>query len=102
MRFPPLGPGEFSLPVAVITGGWSQERDRALLSGTTVNDALTSMGVKTRLVDLDDGCDILLNSLDGIEAAFLAIAGRGAEDGRLQGLLETLGVPYTGSGVLAS
>ncbi|MFM9493687.1 hypothetical protein ACKI1Q_08615 [Streptomyces galilaeus] len=86
----------------MITGGWSRERDRALLSGTTVNDALTSMGVKTRFVDLDDGREILLNSLDGVEAAFLAIAGRGAEDGRLQGLLETLGVPYTGSGVLAS
>ncbi|QFR01532.1 hypothetical protein F9278_41135 [Streptomyces phaeolivaceus] len=48
------------------------------------------------------GCGTKLAALDGAQAAFLAIAGRGAEDGRVQGLLETLGVPYAGSGVPAS
>ena len=96
-----LGPAEFTGPVAVLSGGWSRERDRSLLSGSTVSDALAGMGVKTRVLDLVDR-DHLLDGLDGAELAFLAIAGRGAEDGRLQGLLETLGVPYTGSGVLAS
>jgi D-alanine-D-alanine ligase len=59
------------------------------------------MGIKTCSLDLADRED-LLAGLVGVSVAFLAIAGRGAEDGRLQGLLETLGVPYTGSGVLAS
>ncbi|MER7568923.1 D-alanine--D-alanine ligase [Streptomyces sp. NPDC097941] len=101
MHVDQLDPDEFTGPVAVITGGWSRERDRSLLSGTAVTDALTVMGIKTRSLDLADRED-LLAGLDGASVAFLAIAGRGAEDGRLQGLLETLGVPYTGSGVLAS
>ncbi|GAB2966718.1 D-alanine--D-alanine ligase [Streptomyces pseudoechinosporeus] len=101
MCIAPLRPDEFAQPVAVVTGGWSQERDRSLLSGTTVTDALTDMGIKTRSLDLAER-EELLDGLDSVGVAFLAIAGRGAEDGRLQGLLETLGVPYTGSGVLAS
>src|SRR5215204_4666781 len=96
MHVTPLDPAEFIGPVAVISGGWSRERDRSLLSGTTATDALTGMGVKTRVLDLADR-DELLDGLDGASLAFLAIAGRGAEDGRLQGLLETLGVAYTGS-----
>ncbi|MFF3406700.1 D-alanine--D-alanine ligase [Streptomyces sp. NPDC002742] len=102
MHIPPLDPDEFTDPVAVITGGWSKERDRALLSGSTVADTLTDMGIKTRCLDLVNARDDLIDGLDGVATAFLAIAGRGAEDGRLQGLLETLGVHYTGSGVLAS
>ncbi|MFB7085739.1 D-alanine--D-alanine ligase [Streptomyces sp. NPDC056296] len=102
MNIPPFTPDEFTGPIAVITGGWSQERDRSLLSGRTVNDALTGMGIKTAVIDLDGPRDALLSGLGHVESAFLAIAGRGAEDGGLQGLLETLGIPYTGSGVLAS
>ncbi|MEU9286450.1 hypothetical protein AB0D57_17440 [Streptomyces sp. NPDC048275] len=102
MHIPPLDPAEVTDPVAVITGGWSRERDRALLSGSTVVDTLADMGVKTRVLDLADAREDLLEGLDGVKTAVLAIAGRGAEDGRLQGLLETLGVAYTGSGVLAS
>jgi D-alanine-D-alanine ligase len=102
MRITPLDPCELSSPVAVITGGWSRERDRSCLSGRTVAAALDGMGVKARVVDLADSRETLLDGLADVEKAFLAIAGRGAEDGRLQGMLETLGVPYTGSGVLAS
>jgi D-alanine-D-alanine ligase len=102
MLITPLDPAEHSSTVVVITGGWSRERDRALLSGRTVAEALDQMGVKTRVVDLSEPPENLLDSLAENEKAFLAIAGRGAEDGRLQGLLETLGIPYTGSGVLAS
>ncbi|MET7889997.1 D-alanine--D-alanine ligase family protein [Streptomyces mirabilis] len=98
----PLDPAEFTSVVAVITGGWSRERDRSLLSGTTVTEALTGMGVKTRVLDLADARWHLLAGLEGVTTVFLAIAGRGAEDGRLQGLLETLDIDYTGSGVLAS
>lgn len=102
MDIPPLAPDEFTDTIAVITGGWSQERDRALLSGRAVNQALTAMGIKTRHLDLDWPREELLTGLDESASAFLAIAGRGAEDGCLQGLLETLEIPYTGSGVLAS
>lgn len=102
MLITPLDPTEHSSTVVVITGGWSRERDRALLSGRTVSGALDEMGVKTRVVDLSGPRECLLDILAHDEKAFLAIAGRGAEDGRLQGFLETLGVPYTGSGVLAS
>ncbi|MFE2936587.1 D-alanine--D-alanine ligase [Streptomyces sp. NPDC059278] len=87
--------------VAVITGGCSQERDRSLLTFMTVAKALAMLGVKAKKVDLKDHAG-LVGELEGCDAAMLAIAGRGAEDGALQGLLETLGIPYTGSGVLAS
>ncbi|MDQ0605456.1 D-alanine-D-alanine ligase [Streptomyces canus] len=97
-----LAPGEIPQPVAVITGGWAKERDRSLMSGREVADTLTTMGLAPRVIDLEDDREILVERLHGVGLAFLAIAGRGAEDGRLQGLLETLGVAYTGSGVLAS
>jgi D-alanine-D-alanine ligase len=102
MDIPPIGRHEFTEPVAVLTGGWSRERDRSLLSGRAVKKALTNMGIETIVLDVDDSRDELLSGLEKAELAFLAIAGRGAEDGRLQGLLETLRIPYTGSGVLAS
>ncbi|MGV9790969.1 D-alanine--D-alanine ligase family protein [Streptomyces sp. NPDC003435] len=101
MRIAPFTPAELASLVAVITGGWSRERDRSLLSGQTVTEALDSMGVKTRVLDLAHH-ETLVDQLADVDKALLAIAGRGAEDGRLQGLLETLGIPYTGSGVLAS
>ncbi|MEV3853123.1 D-alanine--D-alanine ligase [Streptomyces sp. NPDC050095] len=102
MEIEPLRPEDFCGPVAVITGGWSRERDRSLLSGATVTESLADMGIKTRHLDLAEARETLVENLADIDVAFLAIAGRGAEDGRLQGLLETLGIDYTGSGVLAS
>ncbi|GAA3500987.1 D-alanine--D-alanine ligase [Streptomyces prasinosporus] len=102
MRIAPLDPADIRDPIAVITGGWSREKDRSWLSGNTVAEALSEMGVKTLVLDLADNRDTLLEGLAEASKAFLAIAGRGAEDGRLQGLLETLDIPYTGSGVLAS
>jgi D-alanine-D-alanine ligase len=60
------------------------------------------MGLVPEFIDLDTDRTALTDRLKGISTAFLAIAGRGAEDGTLQGFLETLGIDYTGSGVLAS
>ncbi|MFF3556245.1 D-alanine--D-alanine ligase [Streptomyces tsukubensis] len=102
MKIAPLTRGEFSAPLAVITGGWSKERDRSLLSGNTVAETLTRIGIEHRMFDLADDPHTLIAGLKNSEMALLAIAGRGAEDGRLQGLLETSGVRYTGSGVFAS
>ncbi len=86
--------------VGVLTGGRSRERDRSLLSGGAVFASLRDQGFDA--VSVDTAQPNLVGQLAGIDVAFLAIAGRYAEDGALQGLLETLRVPYTGSGVLAS
>jgi D-alanine-D-alanine ligase len=86
--------------IGVLTGGTSRERDRALATGRDVADALAALGFTTRIVDT---ADIAFEAqVGGLDVAFLAIAGRGAEDGTLQGFLETRGIAYTGSGVRAS
>jgi D-alanine-D-alanine ligase len=86
--------------IGVLTGGRSRERDRSLLSGHTAAAALTALGYQVRIIDTADPS--FRRAVQQVDVAFLAIAGRWAEDGKLQGYLDTTGVPYTGSGVLAS
>lgn len=87
--------------VAVVMGGWSAEREVSLMSGQQVFDSLTSAGVDAHAVDA--GRDIVAVLNDGrFDRAFLIVHGRGGEDGIVQGALELAGIPYTGSGVLAS
>ena len=86
--------------IGLVTGGRSEERDRSLLSGQAVGEVLERRGIKH--VRLDPGDPEFADRIRAVDIAFLAIAGQWAEDGKLQGLLDTLGVPYTGSGVLAS
>lgn len=86
--------------VAVLTGGRSSERERWLLSGGTAYESLRRQGASTVLLDIADP-DFPERVRDA-DLALLAIAGKWAEDGKLQGYLETIGVPYTGSGVVAS
>ncbi|WP_295474066.1 D-alanine--D-alanine ligase [uncultured Pseudomonas sp.] len=95
-----LAPESFGR-VAVLFGGNSAEREVSLKSGRAVLDALLSAGVDAFGIDV--GAD-LLQRLSGekIDRAFIVLHGRGGEDGSMQGLLECLGIPYTGSGVLAS
>jgi D-alanine-D-alanine ligase len=85
--------------VAVLFGGDSAEREISLLSGTAVHKALLALGVDAHLVDAQGG---LADRLAGFSRAWIALHGRGGEDGVTQGLLESLGLPYTGSGVLGS
>jgi D-alanine-D-alanine ligase len=87
--------------VAVLMGGWSAEREVSLKSGRAVLAALRARGVNSHGIDADRG---ILNVLaDGqFDRAFIILHGRGGEDGVIQGALEILGLPYTGSGVLAS
>ena len=87
--------------VAVLFGGKSAEREVSLKSGKAVLAALQDAGVDAFGIDV--GAD-LLSRLAGekIDRAFIVLHGRGGEDGSMQGLLECLGIPYTGSGVLAS
>jgi D-alanine-D-alanine ligase len=84
-------------------GGTSSERDVSLLSGDAVAEALEERGHDVVRIVLGNGVDALeaLASAD-IDAAYLALHGRQGEDGCIQGVLELLGIPYTGSGVLAS
>jgi D-alanine-D-alanine ligase len=90
------------LAVAVLYGGTSGERAVSLVSGTNVHQALEAEGFKAALIDTGepDFMDTLAHS--GAHVAFIALHGKGGEDGTIQGLLELLGMPYTGSGVLAS
>jgi D-alanine-D-alanine ligase len=85
--------------VALLMGGWSAERDVSLNSGQAVFAALQSAGVDVTAIDADRS---LASALDGFDRVFNIMHGRGGEDGVLQGALELVGMPYTGSGVLAS
>lgn len=87
--------------VAVVMGGTSAERDISLLSGGAVLDALLRSGVNAVGIDADSS---LLGKLrdEQVERVFIMLHGRDGEDGKLQGALEWMGLPYTGSGVLAS
>lgn len=87
--------------VAVLMGGWSAEREISLKSGNAVLAALQRRGVDAHGVDA--GRDVLqVLAQGGFARAFIAWHGRGGEDGELQGALDLLKLPYTGSGVLAS
>src|ERR1700691_1289601 len=87
--------------VAVLLGGDSSEREISLLSGNAVLSALKRRGVDAQAFDPRDRPVEALRS-EGFERAWIALHGPGGEDGLMQGALEWLGIPYTGSGVLAS
>jgi len=90
-----------SARVAVLMGGDSAERDISLMSGQGVLQALLSKGVQAQAFDPASQDLSALRGL-GITHAFIALHGRHGEDGTVQGALELLGLPYTGSGVMAS
>jgi D-alanine-D-alanine ligase len=87
--------------VAVLLGGDSSEREISLLSGNAVLKALQRRGVNAEGFDPGERAVQGLVS-EGFDRAWLALHGPGGEDGLMQGALEWLGIPYTGSGVLAS
>lgn len=85
--------------VAVLFGGTSAEREISLLTGQAVLDALLQRGVDAVAVDPAAGLQAQLTA-GAVDRAWIALHGRGGEDGTIQGLLSVLGIPYTGSGVL--
>ena len=87
--------------VAVLLGGSSAEREVSLMSGGAVLAALQGAGVDAHPFDPAQ-TDLHILKEAGFERAFIALHGRGGEDGTVQGMLELLGIPYTGSGVMAS
>jgi D-alanine-D-alanine ligase len=87
--------------IGVLMGGLSAEREVALKSGAAVHEALLRRGYEAVAVDVGRDLAAVLVA-ERIEAAFIALHGRYGEDGCVQGLLELMQIPYTGSGVLAS
>ena len=87
--------------VAVLFGGQSAEREVSLKSGTAVLSALCAAGIDAHPFDPAERPLETLHT-EGFARAFIALHGRGGEDGSLQGALDWLRIPYTGSGVLAS
>jgi D-alanine-D-alanine ligase len=90
--------------VGVLMGGMSAEREVSLRTGAGVVEALEARGHEVVAIAFGPdtrGVDQLVRDAN-IDVAFLALHGRGGEDGCIQGFLELLGIPYTGSGVLAS
>ena len=85
--------------VAVLFGGTSAEREISLKSGSRVLAALRSQGVDAHAFD---PAERKLDELAGFDRAFIALHGRHGEDGTIQGALELMHIPYTGSGVMAS
>ena len=87
--------------VAVLMGGHSAERDISLMSGQGVLNALQSQGVNAHAFDPSQQALQTLRE-QGFSHVFISLHGRHGEDGTVQGALELLGIPYTGSGVMAS
>jgi D-alanine-D-alanine ligase len=85
----------------VLFGGTSAEREISLMSGAGVLDALRARGVDAHAFDPSQRALVELQR-DGFARCFIALHGRHGEDGTVQGALELLGIPYTGSGVMAS
>ncbi len=87
--------------VAVLMGGRSAEREVSLMSGSGVLQALQASGVNAHAFDPAER-DLSELKREGFDRCFIALHGRYGEDGAVQGALELLGIPYTGSGVMAS
>ena len=96
----PIDPKSFG-KVAVLMGGKSAEREVSLMSGSGVLKALQSKGVDAHAFDPSER-DLAELKRKGFKRCFIALHGRFGEDGTVQGALELLGIPYTGSGVMAS
>jgi len=91
----------FGKTIGVLLGGLSAEREISLKTGNAALQALQQLGYSAVGIDVNRNLPQQLSGA-GIEVAFIALHGRFGEDGRVQGLLEMLQIPYTGSGVLAS
>ncbi len=88
--------------LALLAGGWYGEREISIKSGETVYRALDKEKYDVTLHDPSDGIESLIEDANSIDLAFILLHGRLGEDGSIQGLLEILGIPFVGSGVLAS
>lgn len=90
------------MKVALLCGGSSTERGISLLSGEGASEALTEAGYSIEVLDPANKADLLKLMSEHYDVAFICLHGEGGEDGRIQGFLETIGIPYTCSGVVSS
>lgn len=88
--------------VALLLGGQSAEREVSLKSGSAVLAALERRGVDVHALDPAESGTLERLRTEGFDRVFIILHGRGGEDGQIQGALETIALPYTGSGVLGS
>jgi len=88
--------------IGVIMGGWSSEREISLLSGRNILESLKRQGFDAYGLDLQGPEDLSKIRKENMDVAFIILHGKPGEDGTIQGYLELLGIPYTGSGVEAS
>ena len=91
-----------SCKVAILAGGSSGEREISLASGEGARSALVEAGFEVSVLDPANRGDLKVLLGGSFDVAFLCLHGKGGEDGSIQGFLETIGLPYTGSGVWAS
>jgi D-alanine-D-alanine ligase len=87
--------------VGVLMGAWGEQRETSIEMGQAIAAALEARGYDVTRIVAGPGLDQSLRET-GVEVAFLALRGRVGDDGQVQGLLEVMGIPFTGSGVLAS
>ncbi|MFE2850420.1 D-alanine--D-alanine ligase [Streptomyces lavendulae] len=88
--------------IGILYGGNSPKRPGSVASAEAVFKALSGADMRAEMIDLRDLSELGVGLRDRIDVALLACHGLGGEDGKVQGMLEQLGIPYTGSGVLAS
>ena len=91
-----------NMSVALLAGGKSHEREISIASGAAARVALERLGFKVEMIDPANKQDLARLVNGNFDVAFLCLHGKFGEDGTVQGLLETIGLPYTGSGVWAS
>lgn len=90
------------IEIALLAGGWSGERDVSIKSGDTVYKALDKDRYNVTRYDPRDDLEILIKARKDIDLALILLHGKFGEDGTIQGFLDTLGIPFVGSGVLPS
>ncbi len=88
--------------IALLAGGWSGEREISLKSGRAVYSALDKGKYEVTMYDPRDDLQVLMDAKEEIDLAVILLHGRFGEDGRMQGLLDILKIPFLGSGVLSS
>lgn len=90
------------IKIAIISGGWSREREISIKSGKAVYDALNKDKYDVTIYDPSNDLDLLLQNNHFIDLAFILLHGKFGEDGCIQGFLNLLNIPFVGSGVTAS
>ena len=90
------------IQVALLCGGKSGEREISLSSGRGVEAALVEAGFDVSVIDTAEKTDLVRLIEEDFDVAFIALHGKYGEDGTIQGFLETIGLPYTGSGIWSS